>query len=266
MGEMRPSFRRGAVRPIECLRDGWELVRGRYWLFVGITFVGVLIGLLAPMYILWGPMVCGIQLCLLRAMRGRPVKFESLFKGFDYFVQSMVATLIWALPLYVIMLLAYLPVIIIMISFMKAGPPAAGAGPPGFPTALLGAMAVYMAVVMAATFVVAVLTVFLYPLIVDRKLPGVAALKTSIRAAMGNLGGILGLVLLNYLCMFVGGLACYVGAIFVLPLHFASLTVAYRQVFPDQYMEPPKPTPEELDYDDQADVDAEPPGRGDEAV
>lgn len=259
MGEARPSFRRGAVRPIECLRDGWELVRGRYWLFVGITFVAVLIGSLAPMYILWGPMVCGIQICLLHAMRGRPVKFESLFKGFDYFVPSLVATMIWAVPLTVIMLLAYLPVIVIMFSFMRAGPPAPGAGPAGFPTAFLTAMAAYITVVMVGSFVVAVLTIFLYPLIVDRKLPGVAALKTSARAAMGNMGGVLGLVLLNYLFMFVGLLACYVGVIFVLPLHFASITVAYRQVFPDELVEPPKPTPEELDYDDQPDVEARVP-------
>jgi uncharacterized membrane protein len=239
-----------------CLREGWELVRGRYWLFVGISLVGVIIGSLAPMYILWGPMVCGIQICLLHAMRGRTVKFESLFKGFDYFVPSLVATLIWAVPLYVIMLLAYLPVIVIMFSSLRAG---AGGPPSSFPTAFLAAMAAYMTVIMVASFVVAVLTIFLYPLLVDRKLPGVAALKTSARAAMGNMGGVLGLVLLNYLFMFVGLLACYVGAIFVLPLHFASITIAYRQVFPDEYVERSKPTPEELDYDDQPDLEARPP-------
>lgn len=264
MGESRPSFRRGAVRPIECLRGGWELVRGRYLLFVGITFVGVIIGSLAPLYILWGPMVCGIQWCLLQAMRGRPVKFESLFKGFDYFVQSMIATLIWAVPLVCVVLLAYIPVIVIMFSSLRGGPPAPGAPPPGFPRAFLGAMAVYLAVAVVASFAVAVLTIFLYPLIVDRKLPGVLALKTSARAAAGNLGGVLGLVLLNYLFMLVGALACYVGAVFVLPLHFASLTVAYRQVFPDEHVERPKPTPEELDYDDQPDLDARPPERRDD--
>ena len=58
-------------------------------------------------------------------------------------------------------------------------------------------------------------------------------------------GGLIGLVVLNFLMTLVGLLACYVGAFFVLPIHFAAVAVAYRQVFPDEYVEPRKPTPEE---------------------
>lgn len=51
----------------------------------------------------------------------------------------------------------------------------------------------------------------------------------------------------------------------MLPIHFAAVAVAYRQVFPDdESAEPPKPTPEELDYDDQLDRDARPPRRRDD--
>ena len=34
-------FKRQAVEPVQCLKNGWELVKDQYWLFVGMTFVGV---------------------------------------------------------------------------------------------------------------------------------------------------------------------------------------------------------------------------------
>jgi uncharacterized membrane protein len=72
---------------------------------------------------------------------------------------------------------------------------------------------------------------FSYPLIVEHKLSGLEACKTSARAVMANAGGMLGLVLMNLLLGIVGVLACYVGAIAVLPISFAAFDVAYRQVF-----------------------------------
>lgn len=51
------------LRPIELLKEGRQLVGEQYWLFVGITFVGMLVGNAVPMAILLGPMMCGIYLC-----------------------------------------------------------------------------------------------------------------------------------------------------------------------------------------------------------
>ena len=47
---------------------------------------------------------------------------------------------------------------------------------------------------------------------------------------------------------------------------FAAVAVAYRQVFPDESVGPRKPTPEELDYDDQPDPEARPPERGESGL
>src|SRR6478752_4659273 len=108
MGEADASFRRGAIRPTDCFRAGWELIKADYWLFLGIALVGWLLAALVPFGILAGPMMCGIYLCLFRAQRGRAVKFEILFKGFDYFVQSLIATLIMIVPLFAIMIAGYI--------------------------------------------------------------------------------------------------------------------------------------------------------------
>ena len=94
MSEGGASFNRGVVRPVECLKAGWQLIRNDYWLFFGITLVGVLLGNLVPFGLLLGPMMCGIYLCLLRHAGGRRVALEMLFEGFNYFAQSLIATLL----------------------------------------------------------------------------------------------------------------------------------------------------------------------------
>ncbi|HUS09425.1 MAG TPA: hypothetical protein VMZ30_03080, partial [Pyrinomonadaceae bacterium] len=56
------GFNRNAVQPIECIKSGWDLIKSQYWLFVGMTVVGVIIGSVVPLGILMGPMMCGIYL------------------------------------------------------------------------------------------------------------------------------------------------------------------------------------------------------------
>jgi hypothetical protein len=228
------TFNRGAVRPVECLKAAWELIKGQYWLFLGITAVGILVGSLGPMAILLGPMMCGIFLCLLARMRSEPFGFDLLFKGFDYFVQSLIATLIQIIPVMLVLVPFYL---VFFFTFMNTmNRPRRRGAPPDpsefYPVIILTVVLVVVAIVIGT--LVGALFIFTYPLIVDRRLPGLDAVKLSFKAATANFGGVLGLVLLNMLMGFVGLLLCYVGAILVLPLHYASWAVAYRQVFDRQ--------------------------------
>src|SRR5437870_10967981 len=84
------EFHSGAVAPVECLKAGWAAIKDRYWLFLGVTLIAMLIGGAVPV-VLIGPMMCGLYLCLLAKMRGEPIEFGLLFKGFDYFVPALVA-------------------------------------------------------------------------------------------------------------------------------------------------------------------------------
>jgi uncharacterized membrane protein len=76
-----------------------------------------------------------------------------------------------------------------------------------------------------------VIFMFSYPLIVDRKMSGLDAVKLSARGALANFWSLLGLLLLNGLLGFGGLLLCYVGLFLVLPVTFAAVAVAYEQVF-----------------------------------
>jgi len=248
----RPTFHSGVIRPMECLRGGWALIKDDYWLFMGIAVLGVIIASVAPFGILAGPMLCGIYICLLRRHDGKRVKFEMLFKGFDHFVQSFIATLIMMVPILVVMVPCYIAFIAVMMAQMP--PPGQKAPPPNADAlgTILGAYALFILVMLAISIVVSILFFFTYPLIVDRKLTGVQAVGLSIRAARANLGGLIGLVLLLNLLGILGVMACYIGAFFLLPVHFAAVAFAYRKVFPDLDDESSSSVrePERMDEDD----------------
>lgn len=222
-----PEFRRKAVEPVECIKAGWNLIRNQYWLFVGLTVVGILIGSVVPFGILLGPMMCGIYLTLFKTRRGQPVEFNDLFKGFDFFRDSLIATLLHLVPILVIFVPSYIVFYIALFFMMPRN------GEPD-PTALLtffGIFAVFWIVMIVILIIVSVGFTFAYPLIVDRRLSGLDAVKLSIKAGMANFWQLLGMLLLNGLVSFVGLLFCYVGAFFVLPIGFAAIATAYEQVF-----------------------------------
>jgi hypothetical protein len=230
MHESDTSFQRGAIHPIQCLNEGWQLIKPDYWTFVGVTLVGILLASLVPLGILAGPMMCGIHMCLLGRMRGIEPSMNRLFKGFDHFAQSLIATLIMIVPMIVVLVPAY---IIMLVSMISNFPPPQKGGPPPNPGNFFIALGFFYLVIIVMSIIIGVLFFFVYPLIVDRRLTGVEAIKTSIAAVFGNLGGVIGIVLLNALLGIAGVMCCYVGAIFVMPLNFAAIAVAYRHTFPD---------------------------------
>jgi hypothetical protein len=237
------EFKRNAVQPIECLKAGWDLIRTQYWLFVGMGAVGIIIGSFVPLGILMGPMMCGIYLALFRTKRNQPIEFNLLFKGFDYFGDSLVATLLHMIPVLVIFVPSYILFYVGMFAMM--GATANRRGEPD-PSAMLGFFAVFgvfWLVIMVVLIVLSVVFTFAYPLIVDRRLSGINAVKLSIRAALANFWRLLGMLMLNGLLTFVGVLFCYVGAFFVLPITFAAIATAYEQVFGLGDVQPNLPPP-----------------------
>lgn len=197
-----------------------------------MTVVAMLLASFVPLGIIMGPMMCGMYLIFFRHMRGQPVDFNMLFKGFDRFVESLIATLIQLGTIFLIML-PFIPLFFwIAMSFGQSVHSSPG-NSPSLQTVL--AMAAKMSLItMALTVVVTLVSMlfsFTYPLIIDRNLRGVEAVRMSFKAAWANIWGLVGLLGINMLLGLVGMLFCYVGVFFVLPLTFAALATAYRQVF-----------------------------------
>jgi hypothetical protein len=238
-------FRRRAVEPMKCLREGFNLVKDRYWFFVGMCFVAILVGSAVPFGVLMGPMMCGLYMTFFLKRRGQPIEFSTLFKGFDHFGQSVIATLIHVVPIVIIVVPAYL---FFYIGFVLTIAASGNQREPD-PAALfgfLGFMVLFWMAIVVIVVVVSIAFTFSYPLIVDRRLQGVDAVKLSARAAFANFWSLLGLSLISGLLGFVGVLLCYVGVFFVFPISYSALAIAYEQVFgisntPAQPNLPPPP-------------------------
>jgi len=235
------EFDRGAISPMECIKEGWALIKDQYWLFFGITLVGMLVGS-AFAIVLLGPMMCGMFICLFHQQRREPIEFGMVFKGFDYFLPAFLVQLLKSLPTIVLLV----PFYVVMVGIMVTSGPRHGEPAAGFPLAIFGAEIVFFAIMGIVHVLVEIVALFALPLVVDRNLSAMDALKLSFRAAKANLGGVIGFVLLDALFRVLSLFVCIVGFYFYLPISLAAYLVAYRRVFPDigqfgHYPPPPPP-------------------------
>ena len=220
---MPTDYRTGVINPIECVKEGFEIIKPNYWLLFGILVVGALIGGFT-MYVLFGAMVCGIYYAYIKAIDRKPVVFDDLWKGMQYFGPGLVVTLLIVVPVIVYYVFAY----ITMIAAIVGGAQMGEAG-------VLGALVVIGLidlVILIAIVCFHTLLMFSFPLIVDRNLGAVDAMKLSARAVWNNLGGVAGLIVVNMGLMFLGYLALCIGIYFVVPIMMVGNAVAYRKVFP----------------------------------
>jgi uncharacterized membrane protein len=239
------SFQRNVVRPMECVKGGWNLIKDQYWLIFAMCLVSWMIGAAIPMGILVGPMMCGVFMTFFKIRRGEPIEFGVLFKGFDYFGPSVIATLLHFVPAMLIVIPSY---ILFYVFFFVAIVAQGGNDPnPAAFLVIILLFALFWIVVMAVLMVVSIGFIFAYPLIVDRKMQGFDAVKLSFKAAMANFWGLLGMVFLNFLLGLAGVLMCMVGVYFVIPVGYAAVAVAYEQVFglsnPNAFTNEPPPPP-----------------------
>ena len=238
------QFRTGVIKPVECVKEGWALIKDQYWLFLGIVLVGVFIGGAIPIVLL-GPMMVGIYLCFFRKMRGELVDFAAVFKGFDHFAQGLIAALLQMIPMVILLVPSYIIFFVVMMTSM---PRHGGRMDPDessrFVFTILGTEAVFMVVIVTVSIAVSIFFMFAFPLIADRNMSGLDAVKLSIKAGKANFGGVLALLLVNAGMGIVGVLCCYVGVFFLMPVSFASYAIAYRRVFPEvsqNFVSPPPP-------------------------
>jgi len=217
------DFRTGEIRPIECFKEGWESIKPQYWLIFAISILGAIIGGVS-FYVLLGAMVSGMYVCYFRAIDGKTVEVEHLFKGFSYFWPSLLVTVLIVGPIIALYALIYVPLLITTIMGTRMSE---------------DELYSFLAVTLVLELVIAVVMVclhtllmFAYPLIVDRGLSGWSAITTSARAVLKNLKGVTGLWAAGVVVVLLGFLALCVGVYFVLPVLIAANVTAYRKVFP----------------------------------
>lgn len=219
------EFYTDRVSSRQMMGEAWRILWPQYyWITLGICLLGLIVGSAAPMAVLMGPMMCGMFICFFAMMRNERPTFEMLFKGFDMFVDSLVATLIMV----GVSILVMIPMVALMFGGMIAVSEQAGVVAPGI---LVAVIAAYVLAILAM-MVVQLLFSFSYPLIVDYNLSGVDAVKLSARAAWANLSNVLRLTILIWLISIPAALLCYLPILLVIPVSLFAQALLYRRIFP----------------------------------
>lgn len=229
------EFTTGQIKAIEVYKEAWAIMKPEFWPIFGIVIIGMLVGGIIPIIVM-GPMMIGVFMCLLDKADGNPASFDKLFKGFDQWASGLVIALIIMVPVFVFIIVVYIPMIMMSIYGHQMSQDEL--------LPFIGGVLLLELVLGIVMTLLHSLLIFAFPLIADKRIGGVAAAKLSARAAWANKGGIAGLFGVGIVVVIIGYALLCVGVYLALPVIMMATTVAYRKVFPSEQplnFDPPPP-------------------------
>jgi len=166
--------------------EGWELVKADLGNYIVIT---LLFAILSGVPLIQGPLIAGFHIFTMKKLLGRKPEFADLFKGFNYFVPALVASLLIGVFTFAGTLLCIIP-----------------------------------------GLVVAAMYKFTYLFMIDKRMDFWPAMQASHAVVKNDYFGFTMFLILAFLVNVLGVLCCLVGLLVTIPLTFAAITVAYREI------------------------------------
>jgi hypothetical protein len=170
------------------ISEGWALVTADLGNYVLLALVFAVLSSAVPL-VLQGSMIAGLHIFTMKKLMGRRAEFEDLFKGFNYFVPTLVASIVIGLFVFCGTLLCVIP-----------------------------------------GLVVAAMYKFTYLFIVDKRMDFWPAMQASHAVVKRDYVGFTLFLLLMVLVDLLGVLCCVVGIFVAIPVTFAAITVAYKEL------------------------------------
>jgi len=222
----------------DCLRRGWELVKGEFWPIVGVT--ALVLALLwaasssEPIFsyhregfhattsllgiLLGGPLMGGLYLFFLRKIRGQPARVETAFAGFSScFVQLFLASFVSHVLLGIGFICLVLPFIYLLVAL-----------------------------------------IFTLPLVIDKRLEFWPAIQLSRKVVSKHWWKFLGFGIVLVLFNLLGVLLLCVGVFLTFPISLAALMYAYEDIFATAESQAEKPAEHDLAVGAEARLHAHP--------
>jgi uncharacterized membrane protein len=176
------------VRAWYWIGEGWKIVKTDMLTFALMTIVMAVLSGAVPL-ILQGAFVAGFHIVIMHKLLGDRADFGDLFKGFNYFVPAMVASLLISLFTFLGALACIIPALVIQAMYF-----------------------------------------FTFLFIVDRKMDFWPAMQASHEIVKKDYMGFT-LMLLAFIAVhLLGVLCCLVGLLWTIPVQYAALTVAYKEL------------------------------------
>jgi len=211
-----------------CVSRGWELVKANFWLVVGATFLvtlcqqaGGFVPFLGPFIslALYGPLMGGLNIFLLKVMRGERAELGDAFSGFSSAFGRLCGTfLLMILAIYAMFVPGGIPI----------GIAIANQSAPGVFAIILIGLGFLACIYLAIAFSFALV------LSADLQLGPVKALRVSMRIVNMKWFTVFGLMIVAGLVNVLGFLACIIGLLVTMPIFHAAILYAYEDIFGEQ--------------------------------
>jgi uncharacterized membrane protein len=172
--------------PGKWIGEGWELVKADMGTYVLISLIFFLLN---GVPFIQGALIAGFHIYTMKKIMGRPAEFGDLFKGFNFFIPTLVAAILIGLFTFLGTLLCIIP-----------------------------------------GLVVAAMYKFTYLFIVDKRMDFWPAMEASHAVVKNDYFGFTMFLLLAVLVNLLGALCCIVGLLVSIPVTFAAITIAYKEL------------------------------------
>ncbi len=100
------------VQSSRWIGQGWEIVKADMGTYILLSVVFLILTSAVPV-ILHGPLIAGMHIFTMKKLSGRRAEFDDLFAGFNYFVPTLVASLLIAVFAGIGTLLCIIPGLVI---------------------------------------------------------------------------------------------------------------------------------------------------------
>jgi uncharacterized membrane protein len=100
------------VRASHWIGEGWELVKADLGNYVLMALIFTFLGSMVPI-ILQGPLFAGMHIFTMKKLLGRRAEFADIFTGFNFFVPTLVASLLIALFVSIGTILCIIPGLVV---------------------------------------------------------------------------------------------------------------------------------------------------------
>jgi uncharacterized membrane protein len=190
------------VRFGDWIETGFKLYKDNFGTLVLSSILAVVISTVT-IGILAGPMITGLALVILELRDKKEPKPEAgrIFKGFDYFLNSLLFVIVWGIAILIgSLILGFIP--------------------------LIGQLASLFYVYAVQAFLM-----FGIFLIIDRHMDFQAASKKSINTVKTNFWPFFGISTVAGIIGSIGAVAFGIGIVFTIPIQGCILAVAYREVY-----------------------------------
>lgn len=176
------------AEPGRWIGEGWQLVKADIGMYMLLALVFSLLSSAVPL-VLQGPLAAGFHIYCMKRMLGRPADFSDMFKGFNFFIPTLIASVLISLFVSLGTILCIIP-----------------------------------GLVLAAMYK------FTFLFILDKRMDFWPAMQASHAVVKNDYFGFTMFVLLLSLIILLGLLCCIVGVFVAMPLGFAAITVAYKEL------------------------------------